>query len=114
MHVERLQQAAVRDCSLVDAAPGGLQAAFCSVEVARFREQVTQQQQALRGEPVSGGCGVIAVALGALDQLLVVVAREKEAAGGRVFELLDKHIRELAGPMQPLGIPPRLQQFIKA
>ena len=64
----------------------------------RFAEQMAKSVQRQGGDAVARGCGMVVAAFAALDELLVIMADEKEAAVYAVFELLKQYRGQLARP----------------
>ena len=74
--------------------------ALCGLDVARLADEEAQALQRERGHPVARRGRAIVAGLGAMDELLVVVAREVEAAALTVFELLEQEVRQRLCPLQ--------------
>ena len=68
--------------------------------IARLAGEMPEPVQRKRRDAVAGWRRVVAAALGAIQQLLVIVADEKESAVLAVFELVEQHVRERARPLE--------------
>src|SRR5262245_53061145 len=79
--------------------------------VARLAGKEVQSLQRECRDPVAGRRGVLVPRLGAMDQPLVVVAGEEEAASFLVLEPLEQHLGEVLGERERVGIEPGLDEL---
>src|SRR5690606_20409328 len=85
--------------------------ARCRVEVARLAEQEPEPLQRAGGDAVARGHGFVTERLRPVNQRLVIVGGEPEAAVLRVVEMLEQRVRELDRETEPRAVPPRLEQL---
>src|SRR3989442_16035456 len=79
--------------------------------VARLAGEKVQALQGERRHAVSRRRGVVVAGLGAVDQALVIVAGEEEAAVLLVLELIEQNFGELLGERERIALELRLQQL---
>ena len=70
-----------------------------------------QALQRVGCHPVAGGCRIVVPGLRAVDERLVIVGSEKEAAGCLVLEPLEQSIRQRDGKGEIVGAELRLHQL---
>src|SRR2546429_2248255 len=80
-------------------------------EVAGLAEEVAEAQQHARGDTVARRRGVVAEALHAMNERLVIVGSEIEAAGPLVGEVLQHHPDELLRKIELLAPETQLLQL---
>src|SRR5438309_5095672 len=79
--------------------------------VARLAGEKVQALQGERRHAVARRRGVVVAGLGAVDQALVIVAGEEEAAVLPVLELLEQDFGELLGERERFALELRLQEL---
>src|SRR6266487_5277412 len=87
------------------------QRALCGVEVTRLAQPVAEREERLRSDTVARRRRIVVRRLGPMDQRLVVVAGEKEAAARRILEPLEQGFGDFDRPGQILRPERRLQEL---
>src|SRR5262249_59930692 len=79
--------------------------------VPRLAGEEVQALQRERSDAVPGRRGVLVAGLGAMDQLLMVMAGEEETALVLVLEALEQRLREVLGERERVGVEIGLDQL---
>src|SRR5204863_7094416 len=88
-----------------------VQRALRGIEVTGLAQPVAEGEQRLRGDAVARGRRIVVRGLRPMDQRLVVVAGEKEAAACRILEPLEQSIGDFDRPRQVLRPGRRLLEL---
>ena len=85
--------------------------ALAGADVARFRREMAERDQCRRGDAVAGRRRIVGAGLGAMVEMLVIVAREVEAAVLAVLELREQKFGDVACPVEILAAKSGLHEL---